>query len=75
MIYVGHISFMTCYPTYVLYLICRQCIFIPDEIKEECSRLKSTGKGIVTGRKQYWVESAAKKGLCNGEKGIVFVSV
>ena len=66
---------MNCILLLLIYLICRQCIFIPDEIKEECSRLKSTGKGIVTGRKQYWVESAAKKGLCNGEKGIVFVSV
>jgi len=58
----------------LMFYICRQCIFIPDEIKEECLRVKRTGKGIVNGRKQYWVESAANKGLCNGEKGIMFVS-
>jgi len=60
--------------TYDLHLICRQCIFIPDKIKEECSRLKSSSMSIVNGRKQYWVESATKKGLCNGEKGIMFAN-
>jgi len=67
---------MNYYSTSSYTSICRQCIFIPDELKEECSRIKNTGKGIVIGRgrKQYWVESAGKKGLCNGEKGIMFVS-
>ncbi|KAL7536070.1 hypothetical protein ACHAXR_006901 [Thalassiosira sp. AJA248-18] len=48
-----------------------QCTFIPNEIKEHYSRLKSS-KGISRGRKQYWVSSALRRGLCNGEKGIVF---
>lgn len=48
----------------------RQCTFIPDDIKENYLRLKNS-KGVSRGRKQYWVSSALRKGLCNGENGIV----
>ena len=53
------------------YLLCRQCAFIPSEIKDEYSRIKNS-KGVSRGRKEYWVESALRRGLCNGENGIVF---
>eukprot|EP00578_Thalassiosira_sp_NH16_P013603 CAMPEP_0181114636 /NCGR_PEP_ID=MMETSP1071-20121207/21000_1 /TAXON_ID=35127 /ORGANISM="Thalassiosira sp., Strain NH16" /LENGTH=318 /DNA_ID=CAMNT_0023198781 /DNA_START=84 /DNA_END=1040 /DNA_ORIENTATION=+ len=47
------------------------CTFIPKDIKEEYSSIKNS-KGISRGRKQYWVSSALRKGLSNGEGGIVF---
>ncbi|KAL7554110.1 hypothetical protein ACHAWF_017501 [Thalassiosira exigua] len=48
-----------------------QCAHIPDEIKQEYARLKSA-EGVSRGRKQYWVSSALRRGLRNGENGIVF---
>mmetsp|Transcript_12479 Transcript_12479/g.20190 ORF Transcript_12479/g.20190 Transcript_12479/m.20190 type:complete len:114 (-) Transcript_12479:270-611(-) len=47
------------------------CTFIPKNTKESYSRLKSS-RGVSRGMKQYWVSSALRRGLCNGEKGIVF---
>jgi len=59
----------------IVYTLCyyRQCTFIPNDIKEEYVMLK-TAKGISRGRKHYWVTSALKRGLCNGERGIVVSS-
>ena len=47
------------------------CTFIPTELKDEYWRLKD-GKNLARGRKQYWVTSAQRRGLCNGANGIVF---
>lgn len=49
------------------------CQFIPEEIKADYLRLKDT-KGLTRGRKRYWVSSAARIGLCDGQKGIVLSS-
>ena len=34
--------------------------------------LKNNQQGMSRGRKQYWVTSAQRRGLCNGANGIVF---
>ncbi|KAL7523762.1 hypothetical protein ACHAXR_001479 [Thalassiosira sp. AJA248-18] len=47
-----------------------QCTFIPNQIKDKYYMLKNS-KGVSRGRKQYWVSSALRRGLINGEKGIV----
>ena len=47
------------------------CEFIPAELKDQYWRLKD-GKNLARGRKQYWVTSARRRGLCNGANGIVF---
>ncbi|KAL9184620.1 hypothetical protein ACHAXT_012590 [Thalassiosira profunda] len=47
------------------------CTFIPAELKDEYWRLKES-KNLGRGRKQYWVTSAQRRGLCNGANGIVF---
>ena len=75
------LSFLIIHLTYPFYyyrvtvtahhLCNRQCVFIPNDIKEEYSQLKGNSRG---GMKQYWVTSAVKKGLTNGEKGITFVT-
>ncbi|KAL7531780.1 hypothetical protein ACHAXR_004225 [Thalassiosira sp. AJA248-18] len=46
------------------------CTFIPKKVKDDYTRLKNC-KG-TRGKKKYWVTSAEKRGLCNGENGIVF---
>ncbi|KAL9184584.1 hypothetical protein ACHAXT_012554 [Thalassiosira profunda] len=47
------------------------CMHIPSELKDEYWRLKES-KNLSRGRKQYWVTSAQRRGLCNGANGIVF---
>jgi len=49
----------------------RKCAYIPKELKEEYSRLKN-GKGLPRGKKKHWVTSAVRRGLRNGDKGIVY---
>jgi hypothetical protein len=53
------------------YKFSRQCAYIPQEIREQYTRLKLS-KGVTRGKKKYWVTSAIQRGLCNGENGIVF---
>jgi hypothetical protein len=49
------------------------CKFIPHELKAKHNRLKKT-KGINRGRKNYWETSAARKGMMNTPRGIMFCS-
>ncbi|KAL7478049.1 hypothetical protein ACHAW6_003833, partial [Cyclotella cf. meneghiniana] len=44
------------------------CKCIPDEIRAKVAKLK---KSSCRGSKNYWITSALKKGLVNGDKGIV----
>ena len=55
------------------------CHYIPKQLKEQMNRLKTNNKNksSTRGKKNYWTQSALKKGFCDwqsptGRKGIIY---
>lgn len=47
------------------------CSYIPEDVREKIDGLKSSSSARG-GRKQYWLDSAKKMGLCDTPRGIIF---
>lgn len=46
------------------------CTFIPKSVKQEMVKLSNLSRGVGGGRRKYWGESAALKGMFDTPKGI-----